>query len=108
MSRVYLGRDNKIVLQLLVDGATVGSGTITRASFWIPETATVSGSAMTLDTETHSEIALSEGGSVVEISLGHLPLKPGSATCYLTAYDATNTNGIAWATITVSIKPWRP
>jgi hypothetical protein len=108
MTTVYIDRDNKVVLRLEVDGIPVASGIVTKVVFWIPGDVTVDGNAITLDSSVDPAITLTDSNTVVELDLGGLDLKRGSAKCYLTAYDAINTDGIAWDTIIISFDTWKP
>lgn len=108
MTTVYIDRDNKVTLRLEVDGSTVSSGTVTKVVFWIPGTVTIDGNPITLDSSVNPQIAILESGTIVQLDLGGLDLKRGSAKCYLTVYDAINTDGIAWDTITLKFLNWKP
>jgi len=95
---VELGTDRKISLTLTEDGATVADNTVTRAQF------KVAGSCF--DTDTDSEISLTNNATVVELSLGAMNVNPGFYVGYLTIFDATTTNGLPWVEIEVRFKAW--
>lgn len=108
MSTVYLDRDNKIRLKLEADGSVVGEDRVTRAQFWFPAGATDDDNEKLLDTQSDSEITLTNNATVVEVSAGQLGLKNGRYQCYLTIFDVSNPNGLAWDKVVVRVTQWQP
>jgi len=108
MATLYIGRDNTVVLTLQKSGATVAASVVTRAQFWLPGEAAVDGNPVVYDTATDNDISLTNVATKVEITAGNRQLKAGRYLGYLTIYDAVNTDGIAWATVPVSINGWNP
>ena len=102
---VYLQRDNAIILELRQNGLPVEENILTKASLWIPASAFSDANSQALDTDGGS-MELIENGTKVKLELGAYNLMPGLHRCYLTVYDAVNTNGIAWDTLTIRVRDW--
>lgn len=107
MLTIYPNKDNKIELQLLVDGVVVDADTVTKAVLWFPAEATTTGTELSIDTDNDSEITLNADATEVSITTGNLPLNIGCFKCYLTIYDVANQDGIAWSTLKIKIKEWQ-
>jgi hypothetical protein len=105
MATVYLGRDNRIRLQLMQDGAVVSPNIVTRAALHVPGDAFATGVGVTYDTDGPM-LGLSDSNTVVVAQLGAAPIKPGKYTCYLTIYDMDSVGGLAWSEVEVSVKWW--
>ena len=108
MFNIYLNRDNKVSLRLVLNDATIGDDIVTKAQLLIPGDHTVSGNDILIDSSVDSEISLASNATVVNIDIGGLSLKTGLANCYLTIYDASNTDGIAWAQVPIRVLTWKP
>lgn len=106
--KIYLGRDNTLALDLEIDGTLVTADLITRAQFWFPAAAVGSAAALTLDTSSNAEIALANSATRVSIQAGSLDLNVGTHKCFLTVFDADNTNGLAWDSFDVDVASWNP
>ena len=102
---VYLQRDNAIVLELRQNGLPIEENILTKASLWIPASAFSDANSQALDTDGES-MELIENRTKVKLELGPSNLIPGLHRCYLTVYDAVNTNGIAWDTLMIRVRDW--
>jgi len=102
---VYLNRDNTVTLSLTQDGVAPNQNVITKAALWVPGSAFSDGIAQVLDT-TGSNVTLTDSATKVELSLGSTQIQKGTHYCYLTIYDAVNTNGIAWDTLIIQVSDW--
>lgn len=95
---VELGTDRVIKWTLTEDGATVANNTVTRAQFKVAGTC--------FDTNTDTEIELTNNATVVELTLGAMAVDPGFYIGYLTIFDATSTNGLPWIEAEIRFKSW--
>ena len=96
MNVIYLGRDNAIEWELLVDGKTVTLSSVTRVVVWLPPSASEDGTPVVFDTNSDSDITLTASSTRVRIEGGERLLNTGSYPSYLTVYDAANPDGLAW------------
>ena len=103
---VYLQRDNTIVLELRQNGSPIEENILTNASLWIPSNAFNDGVSKTLDINS-GNLSLIDNETKISLKLGLLDMKVGQYKCYLTVFDALNTNGIAWDTINLNVRSWR-
>ena len=99
----YIDRDNRTRIELTSGGAPVEEDTVTRAVFLF--------GSYCLDTDEVDDadyIQLSADKTEVYLWLGLVPnLTVGRYTGYLTVYDSTTPNGLAWGpTVTVSAREW--
>lgn len=98
----YIGRDNEERINLLEDGSIVSAGVVTRAVLKFGN--------YCVDTDKDPTIAYfsDSDNQTLCLKLGLVSgLSPGvHPNSRLTLYDATNINGIAWATFTVNVYSW--
>lgn len=99
-SAVFLDRDNDILLRLERDGGVVDPDIVQRAVLRILRADEV------FDTDSDSDITLQDNARNVRIQGGQRNIAPGLYRALLTIYDAANTNGLAWAQISVRVRAW--
>lgn len=104
MATVFLDRDNTVTLSLTQDGQAPAANVITRAALWVPGSAFADDLPRVFDAAP--EVTLTDNATKVSLALGDTAIKTGGHFCYLTIYDAVNTDGIAWDTIIIRVKEW--
>lgn len=105
MATVYLGRDNRIHLQLLQDGSVIKPDVVTKAALHVPGSAFSNGVGVTYDT-TGPMLSLAENSTAVVVQLGGAPLRTGQHVCLLTVYDGISPDGLAWSELTILVQRW--
>lgn len=109
MSTIYLERDNKLRYRLEADGSTVPDNSVTRAKFALPGIASPGGAVEVFDTDDPGgEATLTDSSTVLQIDAGERNLNTGTYTAYITVYDSASPDGLAWASVPVTIKEWLP
>ena len=99
-STVFLGRDNRIRLQLQQDGQTVQEGAVQRAVLKLLN------SGVVFDTDSDNDITIESNGTEVVVQGGTREIPPKIYAGLLTVYDQPNPNGIAWAEVTLRVRDW--
>jgi len=98
---VYKDRDNEERIELLQDGVLVTAGAVTRAVLKF--------GTFVLDTDDDSEIYfLDSDNQVLCFQLGKLTglVAKNYFDGKLTIFDNTNTSGLAWANIHITVFNW--
>lgn len=109
MSRVYLDRDNDVILLLKQDGSIVNENAITKAEVWIPGAATQDGNPLVVDSENDPDVVeMINNATQVKVRAGHLDLIPGSYQTFLTIFDENHPLGIAWGKPRLKVTEWIP
>jgi len=108
VSTVYLDRENWIEWELRTDSSPIEANAVTRAVFWLPGSAAVSGEPVVFDTDTDTDITLTSGATRVRLKPGNRGLTPGRHTGFLTIYDTANPGGIAWTQVQIRVVEWQP
>jgi hypothetical protein len=94
---VYLGRDNTIDLQLLVDGQPADLLNTTRMTLEIGDTL--------VDSDlSPSAFDWQQGNGKLVLKLGGENLTPGTYMATLTVYNETAPNGIVWGSFPVQVR----
>ena len=94
----YLGRNNAIDLQLQADGAAVDLSSVTRmilrdvSCTWEVDSTTSPGA-----------FDWSAGDGVLSIALGDEVIAPGAYSVWLIIYDPTDTDGLVWGQLRLTI-----
>jgi len=102
---IYLDRDNKVTLELKQNGSMVAENSVTKAALWLPGNAFSDGNAKSFDTDGQY-MELADNATKVRLDLGEADINKGTYRCYLTVYDAVNTNGIAWDVLIIAFTEW--
>lgn len=95
---VELGTDRTIRWTLLEDGETVPANTVTRVQFKV--------AGLCFDSDTDTEVVLTDSATVVELKLGGLSVRPGFYRGYLTVFDSSSTDGLPWLKTSIRFMPW--
>lgn len=102
---LYINRSNAIKISLLQNGNPIVGNTATRVSLLIPDALT-NGEDLLLDTDGQN-MELIENSTKVLVNLKSVSnVEEGFYSGYLTVFDITNVDGIAWDTIEVYIRHW--
>lgn len=66
---------------------------------------TSQGLALCMDV-ARAYVALTDNATKISLDLGSSGIQAGSYYCYLTIYDAVNTDGIAWDRLILRVNKW--
>ena len=94
---VHLGHDNTIDLKLLADDVAQDITNTTRM--------TLSFGSTLIDSDVHSGVFdWTDGDGKLYLTLGDQTITEGTYYSELVVYDAVNTDGIVWGSLTISVK----
>jgi len=97
---VYLGRDNKIDLQLLSDGEVENLANITKMILDFGKD--LLGSDIAVDSDTSpAAFDWSEGNGILHLTLGQQSISAGLYWAKLIVIDSSNPNGVVWGEISM-------
>ena len=98
---VYLGHDNTIDLLLKADGTAQDLSGVTKI------TATFGDTLIESTNAANGPITWAQSGyetGEIRLALGDQEISPGGYNVPIVVYDAVNTDGIVWGTVTVIVK----
>ena len=98
---VYLGHDNTVDLLLKADGTAQDLSSVTKI------TATFGDTLIESTNAANGPITWAQSGyetGEIRLALGDQSISTGSYNVPIVVYDAVNTDGIVWGTVTVIVK----
>lgn len=100
MDKIFIGRDNAVVLSLQDNGTAISTTATTAMSIRL-------GPHLITSTNTVTSISWNQAGYATgEVRLylgGHATLTTGIYDAYLVTYESTASNGIAWGRIPLNV-----
>lgn len=99
---IYVGKDNTVKVGLLNDGEPIEPNIVTRAVFELRS------AGVSLDTDVDEEVELVEDNTAILVKYGPKfeGLQPRTYLAKLSCYDNVHTNGLAWASVRLTIEKW--
>lgn len=101
----FNGYDDTFIVTIKQDDTTVDPDVITRVVLWIPGTAFEDELPFLADTDGDG-LTLNDDATGLTVALGGLGMKPGIYIGKWTVFDAVNTNGLPWGSLSFRISNW--